>query len=145
MIDGMHGIGIPEASEECKKEINKEIDYAVDNEIKTRIDTPSPVITLPEGSVVTTIDRAASLVFSAMENAILEPQKYQGVGGLMQCRIVNASGVYVVEGFTSQSGQTDTWKKLTANTSELTTYHEKYKLGPSFISTSEFKLHQISQ
>lgn len=72
--------------------------------------------------------------------------EYNGIGGLIQLAILNKEEIIIpsLHYTKDPTGKTDTWHRATARPYEITTYQEKYKLGPDFISPRSFKLHTIS-
>jgi hypothetical protein len=144
-IEGMHGIGVREAYRDLEAAVNQRIDAAVEKEFDTR--SRYPILQrLPGLQVQTLADHAGMLIVAAMQEVILKAAKYETIGSPIQFAIVDRDGVKMprVSWTKDPTGATDTWHRTTAQPDEITTYQERYKLGPPFTSTSAFKLYLIS-
>lgn len=144
-IEGLYGIGVREAYQELEIALNQRIDEAVKEEIETR--SRYPILKrMPELPVQTQAEHAGMFIVAAMQEVILKDAKYETIGSPIQFAIVNKDGVTMPElSWTKDgTGATDTWHRTTPRADEITTYQEKYKLGPGFTSVSAFKLFTIS-
>jgi hypothetical protein len=144
-IEGMYGIGLREAYKDLETVVNQQVDKAVKEEFDTRSRFPIPQL-LPSLPVQTQAEHAGMLIVAAMQGTIFKGTKYETIGSPMQFAMVDKDGVRMPEAAwtTDGTGATDTWHRETARPDEITTYQEKYKLGPAFTSANGFKLYSIS-
>lgn len=143
-IEGMYGIGVREACHELESAVNKRINEDVEKEFDTR--KRYPILQSLGVQVQTRAEHAGMLIVAAMQEVILKETKYPTIGSPIQFAIVDKDGVKMPEmsWTTDGTGVTDTWHRTTPRPDEITTYQEKYKLGPSFNSSNQFKLYSIS-
>lgn len=143
-IEGMYGIGIREAYKELESALNKRIDEDVKKEFDTR--SRFPILQSLGAPVQTKAEHAGMLIVAAMQEVVLKEAKYKTIGSPIQFAIVDKDGVSMpsISWTTDGTGATDTWHRATAQSDEITTYQEKYKLGPAFTSANVFKLYSIS-
>jgi hypothetical protein len=143
-IEGMYGIGVREAYQELESAVNKRINEDVQKEFDTR--KRYPVLHGLGVPVQIRAEHAGMLIVTAMQEVVFKEAKYPTIGSPIQFAIVDKDGVRMPEvaWTTDGTGETDTWHRTTPQPSEITTYQEKYKLGPSFTSANQFKLYSIS-
>jgi hypothetical protein len=143
-IEGMYGLGVREAYQELEIAVSKRINEDVEKELDTR--KRYPILQSLRAPVQTRAEHAGMLIVAAMQEVTLKEIKYPTIGSPIQFAIVDKDGVKTPEisWTTDGTGATDTWHRTTARSDEITTYQEKYKLGPSFISANQFKAYSIS-
>jgi len=145
-IEGIYGVGIKEAWKVFENAINEEIDKAVKEEFDVR--SRYPVLqTMPNLPVKNDAQHVGMLVAAIMKERIINSPNQSTIGGLLQYAIITKEGIQMPELSSTKdpTGATDIWHKTTASPNEITTYQDKYKLGPAFIASSSFGLYCISE
>jgi hypothetical protein len=143
-IEGMYGIGVREAYQELDIIVNKKIQEDVEKEFELR--RKYPLMQTLEAQVQIKPEHAGLTIVAALQDIISKEPKYKTIGSPIQFIMVDKDGVKMLQASWTKdgTGATDTWHRTTALPEEITTYQEKYKLGPSFTNTNTFKLYSIS-
>ncbi len=144
-IEGMHGIGVRAAYKDLETAVNQRISEAVEKEFATR--SRYPILQrLPGLQVQTQAEHAGMLVVATMQEVVLKEAKYETIGSPIQFAIMDKDGVRMpgISWTEDPTGARDTWHEATAQPDEITTYQERYKLGPAFTSASAFRLYPMS-
>lgn len=144
-IGGMYGIGVREAYKDFEPVINREIERRVKEEFDLRARYPI-LQTMPDLPIQNHAEQVGMLVAATMQTQVIGASQYSTIGGPIQYAIITKEGIGAPElSWTKDpTGITDTWHKTTASPSEITTYQDKYKLGPAFVHSSAFALYCIS-
>ena len=139
-LEGMHGIGEREALRDLENAVNQEIDKGVKEEFDLRF--RYPVEDAPHRLDEKYAMKVAMWIGIAMREQVIDSTAYPTVGGPLQIAIIEKTGITTPE--VRWTKDVDDWHSATAQSDETTTYQDKYKLGPAFISSSSFGLYRIS-
>ena len=127
-LEGIKGIGVRQAYQVVEDKVNQEISK-LDN-VKIQEDTM----------------HFGMFIAGTMNDLAVRSGEYDDIGGLIQFAILNKEEIIMpsLNWTKDPTGKTDTWHRATARSDEITTYQEKYKLGPDFINPKSFRLYSIS-
>lgn len=143
-IEGIYGVGVKEAYKEYENVVNKEIESIVKEEFDLR--SRWPALQKVQAPVQNNAEKVGMLIAAIMQTRVIDTTKHSTIGGPIQFAIITKEGIKTPElsWTTNGTGATDTWHRVTPTTGEITTYQDKYKLGPGFADSSSFGLYCIS-
>lgn len=143
-IEGIYGVGVKEAYKEYEGVINGEIEKIVKEEFDIR--SRWPVLQTMRAPVQNDAEHVGMLIAAIMQTRVIDADKHSTIGGPIQYAIITQEGIKTpqLSWTTDGTGATDTWHRVSPLSGEITTYQEKYKLGPAFIDSSLFGLYCIS-
>jgi len=145
-IEGMYGVGVKEAHKEFENVINAEIDKRVNEEFNFLYSHHAILQTMPNVPIQNDAQHVGMLIAIIMKERVADASLHATIGGPIQYAIITKEGIKTPEmRWTADPiGATDMWHRATASPDEITTYQDKYKLGPAFSNSSSFGLYCIS-
>jgi hypothetical protein len=146
-VEGIYGIGVREAFVNLKVEIEKELDLKINEEFELRAKISRELNNMSPPSVTqNNLIHVAMAITAVMHNEIIVKGADASIGGPLQLALIDSKGVSMptISWTKDPTETTDAWHQATPKPSEITTYQDKYKLGPSFISSSSFGVHNLN-
>lgn len=142
-IEGIYGVGVREAYIDFEKALNDEVKRVVKEEFDERSKFPA-LLTL-QVPVKNNAETIGMVIAAIMQTRVVDVAEYSTIGGAVQYVTITRDGIKAsgISWTKDPTGATDTWHKITPSLGEMTTYQEKYKLGPDFINIGSFGLYQI--
>ena len=143
-VEGICGIGVRKAYKDFEKTLNDEIEKVVKEEFDTR--SKFPALQKLQAPINANAETIGMLIAGVMHQQIIGNAGYYTIGGPIQFAIIDREGINMpglrwTKDPTNDGGP---WLRATAEPGEITTYQDKYKLGPDFINISSFGLYQIN-
>lgn len=127
-LEGIKGIGVRQAYQAVEDTVNQEINK-LDN-VKIQED----------------VTHFGMFIAGTMNDLVVRSGEYNEIGGFIQFAILDKKEIKMpsLSWTKDPTGATDKWHRATARPDEITTYQEKYKLGPDFVNPKSFRLFSIS-
>ena len=143
-IEGIYGIGVRKAYLDFEKTLNDEIERVVKAEFSER--SRFPALQTLQVSIKDNSETIGMLIAGVMHQQVIGNAGYSTIGGPIQFAIIDREGINMPElrWTKNPTNDGDPWLRATAEPGEITTYQDRYKLGPAFMDSSSFGLYHIS-